>query len=177
MKRTVRKNCFETNSSSIHAIVVNPSAELMIPRNNVIEFTLGAFGWELTQYTTIEDRASYLWTTILTMYEEFRDLDDVQYRTKDTLEWVDYITEVLDRNDIEAEFKWPEKPDLYRFYVDHVDWLDKWLDDLKNDKALLLAFLLGSDSEIRTGNDNVTDDRRVNTEPPESTWYSYVKAN
>lgn len=157
MKKVIRENLFETNSSSVHAIVVNPKAELQIPETHVINFNVGEFGWELETYHSIEDRASYLWTAILEVYCKWNDNDESQkYYTEGAREWERYIIETINnefKGNVDVYFEWPNKHTQF-FYIDHSEELTPWLEILKNNPHNLLAYLLGADTEIRTGNDN-----------------------
>ena len=49
MKTKVRKNVFETNSSSTHSICVTKN-NIVDEKQNHIEFTIGEFGWEIDEY-------------------------------------------------------------------------------------------------------------------------------
>ena len=48
MKRQIRRGCFETNSSSTHAICIATEDVLNIPKN--IHFGFDDFGWEFGYY-------------------------------------------------------------------------------------------------------------------------------
>ena len=68
MKVKIRKNLFETNSSSTHVISICkiPSWKLMEHEGNqTIEFNGGEFGWEFKLYTDVQSKADYLWTGIV----------------------------------------------------------------------------------------------------------------
>lgn len=134
MKYTVRNNVFETNSSSIHVIAIGKEYdEKDVPDH--IYFGLDEFGWKVDTYKDITSRASYLYTAIC--YDH---------------DYIDYITETLEEQGITCEFEDPSEHEF--FYIDHVEDLHDWLEDLREDKSKLLMYLLSPDSEIRTGNDN-----------------------
>lgn len=172
MKRVVRSNCFETNSSSVHAIVIDRRSGLQNPDSFGIGFTLGQFRWEWKNYNTIEDRASYLWTAIVCSYSEDTE-DDTNYRTEKALEWAEYIKSAIRHqfgSDVDIYFQWPKPEDW--FDIDHFYALREWLDHLKEDEEDLLLYLFGKGSVIRTGNDNSDD--HVDYSCPEYGWV-YVK--
>lgn len=171
--KVVRSNMFETNSSSVHAIVVNPSD--VLPEANEIKdlyFELGEFGWEVKVYQTTRERASYLWTAICRNCTE-----EERYR------WCAYLDEVVNSKypDVKLDFQQPKDDDFY--YVDHVSDLDEWLRDFRDNPEHILIFLFGEHSEIRTGNDNGYDDdngtyisESPDTDVPEG-YRVYVKGN
>ena len=69
MKIQIRKSCFETNSSSMHAIVVTnskPDTEYLEYRT--LEFKVGEFGWEHIRYYDPDFKASYLWKIIVNSF-------------------------------------------------------------------------------------------------------------
>ena len=56
----IRKNVFETNSSSTHSICIAKDMELIIPTS--IHFEFGEFGWEVDTLSSVYEKASYLYT-------------------------------------------------------------------------------------------------------------------
>lgn len=72
MKRQIRRNVFETNSSSVHSIAITPDgrepSNLPINEQGKIEVALGYFGKEDRLYTEQIDKLSYLMTCIYYMY-------------------------------------------------------------------------------------------------------------
>lgn len=141
MKYTIRNNVFETNSSSIHVIAIGKEYdEKDVPDH--IYFELGQFGWEVDTYKDITSRASYLYTAICYNDSYIEAQED----------YIDYISETLGEQGITCEFEDPSEHEF--FYIDHVEDLHDWLEDLRDDKSKLLMYLLSPDSEIRTGNDN-----------------------
>ncbi len=165
MKRQIRKNVFETNSSSTHAICISKGEYNII---NHIDFEVGDFGWEFETYRTLHSKASYLITAIL-------DLPNKE--TSDN--YLNKLTDILDNNGI--EYTLPElKVGSYKFgentvyyyvidgYVDHASETKEFLDTVLSDSYILFRYLFG-DSMIITGNDNsdVFSDRMYVTEGEE----------
>lgn len=66
MKRTIRAGVWETNSSSVHALSIDPSgmepSQLPIGKDGYIRAHFGQFGREDGLYTSQEDKLSYLLT-------------------------------------------------------------------------------------------------------------------
>lgn len=64
MKQQIRKQLFETNSSSVHSLVVDPGgmekSKLKQDENGYIHVKYGEFGKEFEIYNTQEDKLSYI---------------------------------------------------------------------------------------------------------------------
>lgn len=61
--KTIRTNCFETNSSSTHSFTIDTSyntGKEFSARGK--EITAGEFGWEWRKFNDFETKASYFWT-------------------------------------------------------------------------------------------------------------------
>ena len=61
-KRTIRRNVFETNSSSMHSLSIVGSDRLYNPINKDTVIYYGEFGWGYEELTSPEDKLSYLIT-------------------------------------------------------------------------------------------------------------------
>lgn len=170
MKRQIRKNVFETNSSSTHAICI--SKENKYEKEDYVSFRTGEFGWEFAVYKDTDDKASYLITAIL-------------YRNKDYAdEKLKRLKELLDENDIEYDFpeleekSWEYNGEIHycykiNGYIDHVDETEEFVNAVLSDGKSLMKYLFG-DSFIVTGNDNSPepyDDYFFNYEGEEVTSY------
>ena len=88
MKRQIRRGCFETNSSSTHAICI---AKEGYTKGNYIEFEIGEFGWEFDTYSDLHSRASYLITAIFNSDKEYAD------------EKLQQLKDILDKNNIKYD--------------------------------------------------------------------------
>jgi hypothetical protein len=142
----IRKNTFETNSSSTHSIVINTN-DKRLP--GYIDFRFGEFGWECGDAPA----ANYLYTAIMNNYDK-----------DEALEWIEYLKSVLDENGVQYEFETPEWS-VWKYggddrfycknagYIDHSSELTDMLDDMKADKELLIAYL--SNAGVYTHNDNL----------------------
>lgn len=66
MKQTIRQNTFETNSSSIHCLVVSKDAKLKDFTDLVLAITPykdeEPDWWSDKQFKTVEEKLKYLWT-------------------------------------------------------------------------------------------------------------------
>ena len=177
MKTQIRRNIFETNSSSTHALNVfcGQQSTYEIPEHIIVK--PGEFGWECEIYRYPEDKLSYIYTWILSKcrsyvvnsatgnYEERYDYDKLekyQLRIKNLL---------LDAGVKEVEFEsgsgyWGDG------YIDHSENL--FNEDLETllDKYFI-DYVFNIQSYVETGNDNDDDDV---SEDSYSDW-SFYKGN
>lgn len=123
----VRFNMFETNSSSVHALVIPKEQSVIIPKHVILR--TGEYGWENAEYG---DTLSYLYTAC--KYEKRSELPK--------------LLNFLKSLDIEVE----EDDDGGWAYVDHGNEIP--FEELFGNEELLKRFLFGTDSYIKTGNDN-----------------------
>lgn len=135
--KEIRRNIFETNSSSVHAIVIKNDGKVVIPNHiqEIIEFEDPEldFGWERAYYTEAREKLAYLYEA--TVY--FTDLRPVLLRYADEIG-----IHVLTSN---VESDW--------CHIDHADEFGdiyKILKDIDSFKQ----FVFCPDSFITTGNDN-----------------------
>lgn len=146
-KYVVRSNIFETNSSSTHAIAIGNNLDL----KNVPEFLVFIardYGWKPKFLETPKERASYLYTAILTNYQKGNPF---MFE-----EWEKHITDVLAAHNVKVEFE--DEPEDSYVDLDHAWEAIPWLEKLFDDDNLLLHFLFADDSVVITGNDNCEDD-------------------
>lgn len=139
----IRRNVFETNSSSTHSICIAKSNDYVIP--GYLHFTIGEFGWEERFIYNEDELASYLYTAILCCYDE-----------KEREDFKNYIYEVLGKNGCNCTFEPPVvgKWGLENGYIDHANDCADFLDAVRKSEKALLRFLFSPDSFIITGNDN-----------------------
>lgn len=174
MKIKIRKEIFETNSSSTHSIVIgnnNEDIKSMLPTE--IHFGGGSFGWEIDSYTDTQSKADYLWTGIVnnSMVDE--------YKPK--------IEEILNKYGIECTFEETEKKESYNgklydkfinnnwYYIDHSFNLINFIEIVCNDEILLLNYLFSNESCVATGNDN--DGEIGGLTNPKNILFEYDKDN
>lgn len=175
MKRQIRKNVFETNSSSTHAICITKDNDYK--KRNHIDFIIGQFGWEFNIYSDIYSKASYLITAILNRNKDFADKKLAQ------------LKEMLERNNIEYEF--PDlKEESYEWnghisyyydidgYIDHVKETEDFVNSVLADDETFMRYMFG-DSFIVTGNDNdnepICDYMYENLGEEETKWGTYTR--
>lgn len=169
MRLQIRKNVFETNSSSTHAICINKkdlnTAEL---QGTTVIFDCGRFGWEVETYKDIYSRASYLYQAILDInYDNPEECSKVLRCINDTL--YDYGI---------ACYFIPPKTDSWGFnegYIDHAFETKEFVDSVLDSKERLIRYLFG-DSIIFTGNDNDDEPLPLDTISEED-YEIYYKGN
>lgn len=150
MKKQIRMNVWETNSSSTHAICIAKDREYVLPPYT-LTFGHGEFGWENdTEY----DTAAYLHEMIHEIYYNDKEKQD---------EVKNQIAETLNLYGIDSEWeedKFYEWSDGFTTYdsgnIDHGSACKELLDLLLADDEMLMTFLFG-DSFVITGNDNGYD--------------------
>ena len=187
MKIQIRRGVFETNSSSVHTLTItkNPN-NLKFPKKLI--FDSGDYGWEHACLTTPEEKASYLWEGISSVFPDYENKNLTEYNKA-----IASITKILKSVGVEAVFKYnnpkyeeSEWGNWYEFYdkdgnkddgyLDHPSELCTFLYDVCFDKTKLLNYLFSTESFIKTGNDN--EDKDYPDEDYETEDYSvYVKGN
>lgn len=174
MKRQIRKNVFETNSSSTHAICI--SKENVYNKEDYVSFGIGEFGWKFAVYKDTDDKASYLITAILGRSKEYAD------------EKLARLKQLLEENNIEytlpelEEKSWEYNGQIHNYYeidgyIDHAGETEEFVEAVLSDSESLMKYLFG-DSFIVTGNDNSPepyDDYFFNYEDEEVTNYGTYK--
>ena len=137
--KQIRRNVFETNSSSTHSICI--SKKPVTADGQFIHFYIGEYGWE----NDCVDTANYLYTAILCM----EDSEDLLEKLKD----------ILNYHNINYEFEEPEYYEegwLKHGYIDHSYDTREFIDAVLNNEDMLMRCLFG-DSYVYTGNDNSSD--------------------
>lgn len=195
MKTTIRKNVFETNSSSIHTLsVVRKPKTIKYPKE--IVFGSDEFGWENETYTDTNSKAAYIWELIRYYSDNFDIIQNI----------IKSITDILKKHGITAKFVYGNIDKVHTAheyngntyehnylefkdedgveddgYIDHGNEGKEFINALLNNEELLLSFLFCEDSYLITGNDNEDDDEYPT--PPTKTYngiderYEYEKVN
>lgn len=194
MKRTVRKGVFETNSSSIHTLVISHIGENDINCDGQpVIFYCGEYGWGYDELCTVNERASYLWTYLMYEYQdsyEYEDEHGWSHPEMTRTQVVDLLKKRCEEINVNAEFCFPTKDDY--FYIDHCsDWtsagyydeekreyvyrrVDSIFEKMLNDAQMLKNYLFNDKNFIVISNDNSDDDREIDAP---SDAEVYVKGN
>ncbi len=151
--KQIRNHCFETNSSSVHAICINVTENPVYPE--CVEFAFDDFGWTHLNYTDMSDRANYLWTALTNTYivyggdkELEKELENIKNKI---INW-------FEEDRIKYEFHTPAKDSWELGYVDHSEDLEDFLNWVLECKENLYQYLFTNNSFIETGNDNTEED-------------------
>ena len=157
--RQVRNLVFETNSSSTHCICIatDRKAELEYPEK--VYFRCDDFGREPAELRSVEDKAAYLYSSILSLYE--------MKKAENAKTW---IMEELMKVGVQCEF---EKATYHRYgsgvycvnaSVDHAGEDDhlRFVDGTLRSSGRLLRYLFSDKSVVLTTSDEIDDDRVEN---------------
>ena len=141
----IRYGMFETNSSSTHTIIVT---DRKTEPGLHVDFSMGEFGWEFGKLTTIDEKASYLYTAACCLYN--RDVYQDLYETL-----VKYGVNCTCSNHAQKDsnYNWVDNG-----YVDHVGDLNSFVDRMMKHEHALIKYLFSDESFVLTGNDNCDDD-------------------
>ena len=146
MKRQIRTNVFETNSSSTHSIAVPKSCDAP----NYVCFHTDEFGWEFG----IANAADYFYTAIYEVSETEDELNENINKLKNILNehGVDYDLNEPEIHIWHSDYSNKDCLSLYDGYIDHGNELKEFVCELLNNGDKLVRFLNGG--LVFTGNDN-----------------------
>lgn len=153
MKKIIRHELFESNSSSTHSICICTDRRLLekmgVPQT--LYFGIGDHGWERESLTTPEEKANYLYTAILCMYcNDEKKKNDA----------INTIYENMCEIEVNSIFEAPEYSiyDNYKFLdngsFDHVGEAVDFVESVLRNKKLLYSYLFSKYSYVEKGNDN-----------------------
>lgn len=150
---TIRKNMFETNSSSVHAVCVAKQTPQITEK--VVHFRLDYYGWEENKLCTEGEKASYLYSAIVGCHGYDKS-------NEEELNWyIHKIRSLLMEVGVESTFEKPKYDedgylDESNAGVDHGGMLSGWIDKMlkTDDPDILVRYLFSEDSVVITSNDN-----------------------
>ena len=162
----IRKGVFETNSSSMHSICISKEGISGLKYPKKVFFKHGEFDRERKNLETIEDKASYLYQSICSLYEG---------RKKE--EMINRIYEVLGKYGIEAEFE-EEKVNEYGFQYGHIEHayegdMEAFCECTVWNEKDLMRYLFSKRSFVMTGSDEVDyeEDLRIHVPYKHKEYY------
>ena len=143
----IRRKVFETNSSSTHSICITENRRPLIYPSK-LRFKCEEFGWEGAVLRTPEEKASYLYASILAFFNK------EEAETKKNQLYAE-----LGEEGIECEFDQPEYSVggyCLNAYVDHVGNGDhgKFIFAVLSNRRRLFRYLFNDESFVLTDNDN-----------------------
>lgn len=138
----VRTNIFETNSSSVHAMIIT---DKKVKPDAVVHFNIGEFGWEKETYYTTDEKATYFYTAACCCHGS-------------TVKQL--IKNLLEPYGVQCEFGEAifNEYGLDNGYIDHDYEAVDFVDALLADADMLIRYLFSEDSFVVTSNDNEWDD-------------------
>lgn len=167
--KKVRRGMFETNSSSTHTIIIT---DQNCEPGALVDFQIGEFGWSHHILSTIDEKASYLYTLACECYN--RDVYQDLY-------------EILVKYGVDCECSRPavfKKYDGYEYldngYVDHCYEGRDFVDAIFHSERRLIRYLFSDESFVITGNDNCDEDEYEKMEKEANVPYDheeYYKGN
>lgn len=146
----IRRGVFETNSSSTHSICIAKNSDIKLPKS--VTFALGEFGWEVNTLKSVYDKASYLYTGLISV-----DRENDFKRIVKLLEGWGVRVEVFGS----AGY----------YYIDHVECLGEFFDAVCSDNEKLKRYLFSDFSFIITGNDNDDEDVDIKVDYEHDEYY------
>lgn len=164
----IRNGMFETNSSSTHTIIVTDSKT---EPGLFVDFAIGEFGWSFKKLTTINDKASYLYTIACENLcrDVYQDLYEilVKYGVKCSCS----VPAVI-RHESYGDY-------LDNGYVDHACDCEarNFVDRMLNHEHALIKYLFSEESFVVMGNDNCDEDeyewaqKQLDVDYPHKTYY------
>lgn len=144
MKVQIRKNVFESNSSSTHSICISWKNIDRSKLPDHVEFTHDEFGWTFGVLKDMYSKASYLYEALYACYGK----DSIEEKKNQ-------IAEMLGYYGITCEFEGTTYDEwgYTNGYIDHGYGTINFVETVLEDSDKLLRYLFG-DSIIVLGNDN-----------------------
>ena len=122
----IRKNVFETNSSSTHSICISKKP-IDVPTGKMVYFSFGSYGWK---NDTVNNTASYLYTGIMDNYNRDENLKKLKTMLDEMGVFYEFEDQVFDNYGC-----------FDNGYVDHADELNPFISAVLSDKDLLARYL------------------------------------
>jgi hypothetical protein len=172
MTQQIRKNVFETNSSSSHSLTLSQSDLTTQPfssevlRSGTLLLEKGEFGWEWRRYYDTDKKVEYLFTQLFHDDIPEGDAATVTAELRASEPRFDMLCRVIKEHtglDVQVV---PGSEG----YIDHEsDYVGM---DLFQDESKLTQFLFSPDSSIETGNDNSPAPSVIETDRGDEHYYS-----
>lgn len=157
---SIRKNVFETNSSSTHAICIAKTNKQQIPERIEINLHNYEFGWEEDKRDSTDEKLAYILIGMLS----YKNINEASKQISELSELLkDFGVKSLTISGIEIH-SYGSKPyfDTWDGYVDHANELEYFIELLLERPEVLKEYLFNNDSFILTGNDNSDSDISIN---------------
>lgn len=172
MTRQIRKNVFETNSSSSHSLTLSPGDVVAQPfakevlRKGSITLHKGEFGWEWHRYYGVEGKLKYLFTQLFSDdITDFATAEEATAALRASEPRFDQLCRVVEDHTGVTVLAAP----VSSGYIDH-DSVGVGT-ELFNIDETLKNFLFSEKSCIETGNDNNGPSKLISTDRGEEHFY------
>lgn len=179
---SIRRNTFETNSSSTHAMGIPKTISKYREQSFIddcdwlpLQFNLEYFGWDIKKVNHL----NYLYTAMVNVYIDYKEIrkDEDGYPkyakelTKEFNTKMNMLKNVLKSHHIRYRF---EKVDLNNMKsIDHSEDLGSFMDAVFKDEDTLWRYLVGG--LVYTGTDNISEGDikiyKLNFGPKYDTYY------
>lgn len=170
MKIKVRYVTYETNSSSIHALVIQNKNVSKEDMKYTLTIKHGDYGWEREFYDWPNARVSYMCQALVT-----------HKKSQEAEEALKPLLKIFDKYGIKYEFEDDYfKPDDWGDldgYIDHVEEVYDFFIDMMHSDKKVLRFIFGDDSAIYTGNDNDDFEWYEDIDKEHADCEVYIKGN
>lgn len=170
IKKVIRNCIFETNSSSVHTLVLRkePSNRYLdkndrdkyLYGDDKIDIFLGEFGWGYDIVSGFREKAGYLATMIAEKYKydeysEDRSMEDIIEKTMEDPEWQDIASVICNNFDLQSVVLNCNGTSPRDFYIDHQSWYPSIYDFLEDNGGYSLSdYLFNEDIAVEISNDN-----------------------
>lgn len=150
--KQIRRNVFETNSSSTHSIAIPKKCTAPCSVNLYTD----EFGWSFDEV----DAANYFYTAIYETSDTEAEVQEKIEKLKNILEShnIEYHFAKVKYHTWQSDYNNNEYLSLDDGYIDHGYELKNFVDELLNDEDKLLRFFGGG--LVFTGNDNSNTEER-----------------
>jgi hypothetical protein len=160
MKVNIRTSVFETNSSSSHAVNVDPSETFDFSidkeslRSGVLRVELRSFGQKWERFRTTENKVAYLAAQLCAeLLNKQPRGSDVRHIVEKNARGEKLVAVLENTLGCKVEMIRPDISSSFAIYVDH-ESVGVGM-DVFNSEEELKAFLFSKNSYVTTGNDNV----------------------
>ena len=160
MKRQIRWNVFESNSSSMHSLTINSLgaeySSLSVDQDTNKVFTkFGEFGWGYDVYRNAKMKLSYLVTMLIETHRDCMSLDEL-CETEDFKKINDAVAEYMNCDGIIIDEEigkstWNENCNTHSGYIDHQSICN--IDELL-EECTIKDFIFDTGIELIIDNDN-----------------------
>lgn len=150
--KKIRKNTFETNSSSTHSLAVPTKRLNRSELPSHIDFHLGEFGWDFVEVNA----ADYFYTWLFNHYKNNKVLLSEKINKLDSILHEYGITATYEtEHEFTDRFLNESWTRIDTGYIDHTEDLEEHFEKMLEHKAALIKFLCMG--RVFTGTDNCND--------------------